>query len=369
MSPTPKRIRSQSPDVIVAVGEGESMQEFECYKLALSFASPYLDAMLGTSMAEANRNRIEFPDKDPEEWKRLYNFIDPSVIVDANYCATMDDDVAMKLTPWFHEFQMESFVGKCDAVLSEKVVGLSKKRGDDEYNTDFWKKSNNSPERRTNYDSLIQLLHLASLYDLEKTKRETEGFIKFVGSSLLGETIDLFTIDAVKTLVQLSLPLEELEGNEETQFVSRGKLTVYWELLMGTGLLLQSLGGLSRNHLCTEVISPIAYTLMRCEAERAEAKKVRKELTDVKNSLYWKDLKVKRVNDLHAQTKAELNRVNHSLTLKEAEVQRAWFPSGHSILFLRFPYDIFYPQPLQMNSLQCKSRSSVMEMPRDHYYS
>ena len=43
MSPTPKKIRSQPPDVIVAVGQGESMQEFPCYKIALSFASPYFD--------------------------------------------------------------------------------------------------------------------------------------------------------------------------------------------------------------------------------------------------------------------------------------------------------------------------------------
>lgn len=57
----PKKIRSQSPDVTVIVGKGDNMQAFECYKIVLSFASPFFDAMLSVEMAEKNASRIELP--------------------------------------------------------------------------------------------------------------------------------------------------------------------------------------------------------------------------------------------------------------------------------------------------------------------
>ena len=63
------------PDVTVVVGTGDNQQEFECYKVVLSFASPYLDAMLSNDMVENNNSRIEFPDKDPDEWKIVYGYM------------------------------------------------------------------------------------------------------------------------------------------------------------------------------------------------------------------------------------------------------------------------------------------------------
>jgi len=56
-------VRVQSPDVIVAVGSGDNMQEFECYKINLSFAAEYFDIMLSSGMVEDNISRISFPDK------------------------------------------------------------------------------------------------------------------------------------------------------------------------------------------------------------------------------------------------------------------------------------------------------------------
>ena len=70
-----KRSRSMPPDVTVVVGTGDNQQEFECYKAVLTLASPYLDAMLGNDMVENSTSRIEFPDKDPEEWKILYGYM------------------------------------------------------------------------------------------------------------------------------------------------------------------------------------------------------------------------------------------------------------------------------------------------------
>lgn len=60
---TMSTVRVQSPDVIVAVGSGDNMQEFECYKINLSFAAEYFDIMLSSGMVEDNISRISFPDK------------------------------------------------------------------------------------------------------------------------------------------------------------------------------------------------------------------------------------------------------------------------------------------------------------------
>ena len=60
---TMSTVRVQSPDVIVAVGSGDNMQEFECYKINLSFAAEYFDIMLSSGMVEDTISKISFPDK------------------------------------------------------------------------------------------------------------------------------------------------------------------------------------------------------------------------------------------------------------------------------------------------------------------
>ena len=122
----PKTIRSSPPDITVVVGTGEAREEFECYRVALSFASPYFDTMLATNMAEKDTSRIEFPTKDPSEWKLFYPFIDPRKIGQAVQTATIHDGNAMILAPWFQEFQMNEYFAKCDDLLSKKVISLPK---------------------------------------------------------------------------------------------------------------------------------------------------------------------------------------------------------------------------------------------------
>eukprot|EP00956_Cyclotella_meneghiniana_P010001 scaffold13803_cov51-Cyclotella_meneghiniana.AAC.4 len=60
-----KTITSHPPDVTVVVGSEDNKQEFQCYGVILAAASPVLDAMLSSGMAESENKRIEFPDKDP----------------------------------------------------------------------------------------------------------------------------------------------------------------------------------------------------------------------------------------------------------------------------------------------------------------
>jgi len=82
--------------------------------------------MLSTNMTENNESRIEFPDKDPTEWHKVfYPFIDPSKIGMATPSAIINDENVMTIVPWFHEFSMESHLAQCDQFLSEKVKSIS----------------------------------------------------------------------------------------------------------------------------------------------------------------------------------------------------------------------------------------------------
>ena len=116
--PPKKTLRSQPPDVIVAVGQGNNKIEFECYKYALCCNSEYFDTMLSLPMKENETSRIDLPDKDPEEWKVFYEFIDPST----SLLAEVTYEKAMLMAPWFHEYQMDVLLAKCDDILHHKIV-------------------------------------------------------------------------------------------------------------------------------------------------------------------------------------------------------------------------------------------------------
>ena len=253
-APAPKRIRSSSPDVVVAVGTGDEMEEFECYRIALSFASPYFDALLSSNMRENNQSRIEFPDKSPEEWKVFYRFIDPSRMSESSHDAVVNEENVMMLTPWFHGFQMERFIETCDKVLSRKVVRLTQKRGNwrsnkaigSAYSNIFWdKKSDDSEtrleERREAFKGVIELLQFACVYDFKMTKGAAEHFIGFVTHRDLSiDTLDVFDRSSIRILVDLSLPLEEVEEQEGEgedmatwkHIVSRGKSDALLDFLL-----------------------------------------------------------------------------------------------------------------------------------------
>ncbi len=125
-SPAKKKLRSQAPDVVVSVGTGSKNQEFECYKIILSYASDYFDSLLSDISPDAAStifsgqrgeppvSRIAFPNKDPEEWKLFYEFVDPTTHKEAK--VTIDN--ALVLAPWFREFKMNDQLDECDAIIS-----------------------------------------------------------------------------------------------------------------------------------------------------------------------------------------------------------------------------------------------------------
>ena len=122
------------------------MQEFECYRVVLSFATDYFDIMLSTSMKESQTSRISLPDKDPEEWKLFYTFVDPSLCREAKVTKAN----AMTLVPWFHEFQMTRLLDECDKFIAARLV----------------------PKKKHNFHRLPSLIATCDSYGLEKTYKE-----------------------------------------------------------------------------------------------------------------------------------------------------------------------------------------------------
>lgn len=143
-------------------------QEFQCYRVALSLASPVFDAMLSADMAENNNSRINLPEKDPDEWQIFYG------IVVRDNSVRINDDNATMLPKWFHEFQMIKYLDECDGVLTEKVDSLTKKDGS-KYDDRYWKSVTDVVEKKTRFNSVIDLLEVSCIYDLKNTKNKASN--------------------------------------------------------------------------------------------------------------------------------------------------------------------------------------------------
>ena len=240
------------------------MQEFECYRIALSFASPYFDAMLSADMAENNNSRIELPDKDPGEWKLFYKFIDPNKIATATPEVVINEETAIVLTKWFHEFQMEKYLSECDKVLQKKVAGHYESPG----------------TTKSALKAIVELLKIACVYDLDGTMCAARGFVTllFLASTIRPDTVGLFDLPIIRELVDLFLPLKmevvqiELgeDNNEEgggdndnegngpglRRLESNGKSSVLWRDLQALGFVNSCLSGLSLDEINNNPMLP-----------------------------------------------------------------------------------------------------------------
>ena len=209
--PSPKRVKSQPPDVVVVVGQGDAQVEFECYSTLLSFASEVFDTMLSTDMKEKRTHRIDLPDKNPEEWKMFYDFIeDRNAKVEARERSGVRPSVILSetkerarlLLPWFHEFQMTALVEECDDVLQRELLSFSK--GEDYSRMKkFWLRKGESHHHEKKRAEMFQLCHemlsMSYVYDLPKTQHHVANTLCFAVE--FGR--DLFDIDALKNIISL----------------------------------------------------------------------------------------------------------------------------------------------------------------------
>lgn len=190
-TPSPcKRLKFQPPDVIVTVGSGDKKREFECYAVVLCFASIVFDTMLSVDMKEKATlpHPIALPDKDPQEWELFYSFIDPSI----NRKAKIGKPTARILLPWFHEYQMEDMVLKCDEALS-KVELQTKSR-------DWLPTSDTRNTRERILRERLEFLALSSIYDLPKTQQTSTKIVSLV----IKHSHDLVDLDLIKTAISIN---------------------------------------------------------------------------------------------------------------------------------------------------------------------
>ena len=229
----PKKIRSVAPDVTVVVGKGDNRKKFQCYKAFLAFASPVLDVMLSTDMVERNINRIDFPEKDPNEWEVFYKF----VMHDDKVSITKDN--AMALTTYFHEFQMNKYLQQCDDMLSAKIKSttLYGETGRSGYTKRSWSYNqldeSEVEERKEALNEAIEMIEFSCLYDLTSTKEAVGNFIQFLVDNSK-ETHYLFELPVIETLLELSLPLIEKENYGKKNYISDGRSDAFFNALIGT---------------------------------------------------------------------------------------------------------------------------------------
>jgi hypothetical protein len=113
----PKRFKSMEPDTVVVVG-GVEFFHFKCFLCRC----PYFDNMFASGMKESQENCIEFPDKDPDTWPKVYNVLDApdhSKNVDQRIeelCSSPDPFVYLE---WFDFLGCEELVRKLDESLAE----------------------------------------------------------------------------------------------------------------------------------------------------------------------------------------------------------------------------------------------------------
>lgn len=139
--------------------------------------------------------------------------------------AEIDEDNAIVLTPWFHEFSMGRHLDQCDEVLGRKTMELSHwENGEDIVDLDnfycavssdesFWKVEKSQcqsceNERKSCFKEMIDLLQFSYKYDLQKTQQSAELALSHL-IDILEHTSDLFDMPTIKAMVQLCLPIEK----------------------------------------------------------------------------------------------------------------------------------------------------------------
>lgn len=206
------------PDVEVLVGNSL----FRHHSLILCYASEYFDCMLSSGMQEAQTKRIEFRDKNPDEWRIVYKFFEPR---------SHESDAAIKgisttnkfLVQWFHMFNMNKLLVECDDVLSKELT------------------SSRSSQAMSYH---IEWLSFAHLYNLRMTQRTLAGYIgNALANASASRHVETFKVPDLQQLAPLIGDIDRLWQAVRTYFS-----TEFWERNSKESLLSNPLFG---DHLNT----------------------------------------------------------------------------------------------------------------------
>lgn len=181
----PKRLRFSDPDCIVIVGD----QTFYHYRAVLSYGSEYFDAMLGSDMKEGRTRTVEFPDKDADEWRRVYKYFEPTET------DLTEEDLSV-LVPWFSELRMTGGLSRCDNILKEVI--LKHKDGPDIRTYGNMRRT----ERKKGIDrvkTILEKVEFSILYDLPCSMKEGLALLK----SLLEQKLFFFDDTALRCVVSI----------------------------------------------------------------------------------------------------------------------------------------------------------------------
>ena len=206
-----KRIRSQPPDAIVIVGKGDKRQEFPCYKLMLALASDFFDNAFASTMNEGETGRVELEDKNPDEWKEVYTFIDPFTYPDAS--SSMTPEVALRLLPFFDFLQMTAVINVCDAVLCKEVPCLTRlflRNAEDGIDSD------SRVEIRDHMARVYELAEAGRKYRLRNTNKLCTQQIEEI---LLPKSSDIIEANDVQWIISFSAN-SDLEDSLRTVLIS-----------------------------------------------------------------------------------------------------------------------------------------------------
>lgn len=216
--PTPKRRGLGEPDVTIVVGK----QSFLHHSFLLCYASEYFDTMLSSGMQESQNKRIEFPDKDPEEWKLVYSFLEPRALSTA-VGVRITKDNAKALLPWFHEFGMTAMLKESDERLWSSLLLFKKSYAPACHRT--------LNDRRNALMEIVGWTETADTYGLPRThtammkelKVAVKNYPELVTKPLLERMVGFFKEEELWEYLKARLP-EDVTSNHDDDTLKENPL-------------------------------------------------------------------------------------------------------------------------------------------------
>eukprot|EP00956_Cyclotella_meneghiniana_P022642 scaffold43086_cov53-Cyclotella_meneghiniana.AAC.7 len=250
-NPTQERLQSGGRDLIVLIGTGPDMKQFECDSTILALASSNLDdAMVGNAAS----GKLLIPNMKPDGWESFYECIDPrnnGMNLSGGYCS-LEDGIIEQVLPWFQTFDMENHVEFCEQLLYDMIDSNEQCFYDED------------PVEFESVKSLTHILELAVNGGLEMIKRHAETVLgRLIKSDRMMRYYFVLDIEQVKRIVFLCLPIQKDMAGTYTS----NSCPVLWRGLRS--LIKGHLKSLSADEISEcEMFSHLVYNAIRIESGR-----------------------------------------------------------------------------------------------------